>query len=444
MARRSKSRALAVWTNGVRVGRWLLPASGPMEFSYDPSWISSPEGRPLSLSLPINLDGLPIRDESVGYFFDNLLPDSGMIRRRIQQRFHTPSDDAFDLLEAVGRDCVGAVQLLPEGQPPEGVFKIETRPLGDLDVEKQLLGVAAPASRSISEEDELRLSLAGAQEKTALLWHRGRWCIPRGATPTTHIFKLPLGLVGNRRADMSHSLENEWLCARILTAYGVPVAPCAIERFGETRALVVTRFDRRLHSSRRYWLRLPQEDFCQVTGTPNSRKYESDGGPDIVTIARVLQASESRDEDLNTLLRAELLFWMLAATDGHAKNFSIRILPQGRYRLTPLYDVLSAWPVAGRRHDQLHPSKLKLALSLRGTSKHYRIADIRRRHFNITAHQCGLGRDMNSIIDEVVARTSSVIDRVGAEIPRGFSGRVFETITRGLSRSANEIGAQPR
>jgi serine/threonine-protein kinase HipA len=415
-----------------------------MELSYDPSWISSPESRPLSLSLPINLDGLPIRDERVGFFFDNLLPDSGPIRRRIQQRFHTPNDDAFDLLEAIGRDCAGAIQLLPEGETPEGVFKIETHPLTERDVEKHLLHVVAPASQSDSEEDEIRLSIAGAQEKTAFLWHRGRWCIPRGATPTTHIFKLPLGLVGNRRMDMSNSLENEWLCARILGAYGVPVAHCEVKQFGETKALIVTRFDRRMHSSRRYWLRLPQEDFCQVTGTPSSQKYESDGGPDIVAIARILQASESRDEDLNTLLRAQLLFWMLAATDGHAKNFSIRILPEGRYRLTPLYDILSAWPIAGRRHDQLHPSKLKLALSLRGGKKHYRVAEIRRRHFNITAHQCGLGTDMNSIIDEVITQTASVIDRVGAELPAGYPERVFETITTGLAKSANDLAQQPR
>src|SRR5580704_3929541 len=120
--------------------------------------------------------------------------------------------------------------------------------------------------------------------------------------------------------------------------------------------------------------------------------YESDGRPRITDIARILQGSENRERDLDTLLRAQLLFWMLAATDGHAKNFSIRLLPQGRYRLTPLYDVLSAWPIAGSLHNQLHPKKIKLAMSLRGTkTRHYRIADMNRRRFNLSARQRGFG-----------------------------------------------------
>jgi serine/threonine-protein kinase HipA len=121
MGRRSHSRALGVWFNGTYVGRWLIPTNGPMSFTYDSTWVSSAEARPLSLSLPMNLDGVPIRGDKVGFFFDNLLPDSEPIRQRIRKRFHTKSGDTFDLLEAIGRDCVGAVQLLPDGQVPEGI-----------------------------------------------------------------------------------------------------------------------------------------------------------------------------------------------------------------------------------------------------------------------------------------------------------------------------------
>jgi serine/threonine-protein kinase HipA len=414
-----------------------------MELSYDPTWVASPDARPLSLSLPINLDGLPIKGDRVGFFFDNLLPDSDAIRRRIQLRFHTPRGDAFDLLEAIGRDCVGAVQLLPEGTTPNEVFKISTSALSDAEMEKTLLGALSDSSPSLGEEDDFRISIAGAQEKTAFTWHRGRWCKPHGATPTTHIFKLPLGLIGGRKLDMRNSLENEWLCTRILSEYGVPTASCGLKRFGATKVLVVSRFDRQLHSSGKYWLRLPQEDFCQATGTPNHLKYESDGGPGLATIARVLQTSESRENDLATLLRAELLFWMLAATDGHAKNFSIRLLPQGRYRLTPLYDVLSAWPIVGARHDQVHLKKLKLAMAVLGANKHYRIADIERRHFNMTAQRCGLGGDMEAIIADVVAKTPSVIASVEATLPKGFPTRVFDSVTAGLKRAAKQIEAMP-
>jgi serine/threonine-protein kinase HipA len=410
-----------------------------MEFTYDSTWVVSEQTRPLSLSLPINLDGSPIKGEKVGFFFDNLLPDSDVIRQRVRSRFHTKSGDTFDLLEAIGRDCVGALQLLPEGQVPEGVSDISVTPLDGSEVEKLLLGGISEQGVSSEEDDDFRISIAGAQEKTALTWHKGRWCKPHGATPTTHIFKLPLGLVGGRKMDMSMSLENEWLCARLVGGFGMPIASCEVKRFGKTKALVVTRFDRVLHSSGRFWLRLPQEDFCQATGRPSSLKYEADGGPGLIDIARLLQGSESRDEDLATLLRAQLLFWMLAATDGHAKNLSIRLLAEGRYRLTPLYDVLSAWPIAGPRHDQVHPKKLKLAMAVYGANKHYRVAEIERRHFNATARQCGLGADMESIIGDVVTKTPTVIETVGANLPKGFPAELFDSVTTGLQRAAKQI-----
>ena len=388
----------------------------------------------------MNLDNLPLKGETVGFYFDNLLPDSEHIRRRLQSRFHTQSRDAFDLLQAIGRDCVGAVQLLPENAMPEEIFSIHAEPLDEAGVAGLLTAtVASSPIHGSGDEDEFRISIAGAQEKTALTWHDNRWCRPIGSTPTTHIFKLPLGLVGHRQADMRTSVENEWLCAELLRAYGLPVARCEIQRFAEQKALVVQRFDRKLAASGQYWLRLPQEDFCQATGTPGSAKYESEGGPGLIDIARILHGSEARDEDLATLLRAQLLFWMLAATDGHAKNFSLHLLAGGRYRLTPLYDVLSAWPVTGGGPNHLDSSKLRLAMALRGKNTHYRIKDMQRRHFNATAQQCGFGQDMEGIIEEVLSETPGVIEQVGAKLPAGFPEDIFEAITQGLIQSAERL-----
>src|SRR3569832_680099 len=136
-------------------------------------------------------------------------------------------------------------------------------------------------------------------------------------------------------------------------------------------ALVVERFDRQLHSSGRYWLRLMQEDFCQATGTPYTLKYQADGGTGLADIAAVLRGADEPSRDLETLLRSQVLFWMLAATDGHAKNFSIRLLPGGHFRLTPLYDVLSAWPVIGKRANEVPLEKVKLAMALPGERPRY-------------------------------------------------------------------------
>src|SRR5579859_6990361 len=143
-----------------------------MEFTYDPAWVGSEEARPISLSLPINLDGNPLTGERVGFFFDNLLPDGEAIRSRIRTRFGTRSDDAFDLLEAIGRDCVGALQLLPDGATPDHMFEIAAAPLKEEEIEELLLGSVSDSGRFGQDEDDFRISIAGAQEKTALVRHR--------------------------------------------------------------------------------------------------------------------------------------------------------------------------------------------------------------------------------------------------------------------------------
>ncbi|MBL0141369.1 MAG: type II toxin-antitoxin system HipA family toxin [Betaproteobacteria bacterium] len=439
MGRRSRERVLNAWINGQLTGRWRIPARGDSEFQYDPGWIAASEGRPLSLSLPFTPDNQPLRGRIVEFYFDNLLPDSEEIRRRLQSRFGTPSRNAFDLLAQIGRDCVGAVQLLAEGEEPGPVRDIQVEPLDEARIERLLERAVTSPVGARGDDDDLRISIAGAQEKTALTWHRGTWCLPKGATPTTHIFKLPLGLVGHRQADMRTSVENEWLCARILHAYGVAIAPCEIRHFGNQKVLVVERFDRKLARSGEYWLRLPQEDLCQATGTPGSAKYEADGGPGLSAISRILHSSLDRDEDLATLMRAQLLFWMLAATDGHAKNFSLHLLPQARYRMTPLYDVLSAWPVTGEGANQLDYRKLKLAMAVRGKNVHYHLAEIHRRHFNETARSCGLGVDMEWVIDDIVGRTPAVLAKVGSNLPLGFPEDLFTAIEKGLSRSAAQL-----
>lgn len=132
MGRRSSSQPLAIWTNGELVGRWTPATRRPMELRYEDGWLASSAARPLSLSLPLPLVGNePLRGDRVEYFFDNLLPDSGTIRRRLAQRYSAGSEDTFDLLAAVGRDCVGAVQLLPADEAPTGFDRIEGEALDD-------------------------------------------------------------------------------------------------------------------------------------------------------------------------------------------------------------------------------------------------------------------------------------------------------------------------
>jgi serine/threonine-protein kinase HipA len=123
-------RELWVWMNGEHVGTWQRTRTGGHRFIYEASWIASPRVRPLSLSLPLTPDRT-VTGPVVAHYFDNLLPDDERVRRRVSARFKLGSTDVFELLHAIGRDCVGAVQLLPPEQPPTGFDQVQGEPMND-------------------------------------------------------------------------------------------------------------------------------------------------------------------------------------------------------------------------------------------------------------------------------------------------------------------------
>lgn len=429
--------SLAVWMNGVRVGTWTHARRTDV-FVYDPAWIDSPAARVISLSLPFLPGNAPHKGDVVAHYFENLLPDSDAIRARLQSRFATASADAFDLLTALGRDCVGAIQLLSEGEPPVGFDRIDAETLTEAGVER-LIDTALSGGRVLGQQepDDFRISIAGAQEKTALLRHRGRWCRPLGATPTTHILKLPLGLVGNLRADMKDSVENEWLCSRIMQSFGLATAHCEIAEFGRHKVLVVQRFDRAM-ADRRWIVRLPQEDFCQALGVAAARKYESEGGPGMRDLLRVLDGSARADADKRAFVKTQIVFWLLAATDGHAKNYSIFHERGGTYRLTPFYDVLSAWPIIGRGANMLNHRKARLALAVRSQNAHWRLSEIKVRHWDAVARNAGLGA-AETLLAETAGQVTKVIAEVAPQLPPGFPARVADRIFSGLQETAQQV-----
>jgi serine/threonine-protein kinase HipA len=447
VGRRSHSQSLALWANGEHVGRWTITARGDMELQYDAGWVSSPRGRPISLSLPFTLDNQPHKGDRVAHYFEGLLPDSEAIRKRVAARFKTGSTDAFDLLAAIGRDCVGALQLLPEGAAPDGADRVDGVVVDEEAIERHLLEVVTPDrfAGSRDPDDDFRISLAGAQEKDAFLWWNGQWMKPRGATPTTHIFKLPLGLVGGRQADFSTSVDNEWLCLRLLEAYGLPTAQARIATFGKQRVLVVERFDRVASADGNRLFRLVQEDFCQATGTSPLLKYENEGGPGLKQLFTLVQQSLDAEADLRTLMASQILFWMLRAPDGHAKNFSIQLQAgaAGRFRLTRMYDVMSAYPVLGDGPNQWAAQDLKLAMALLGKNRHYHMHNIQRRHFNSTARKVGYGESAEPLIRSIVERTPAVIEQVQAQLPAGFSQQVAQKVLGGLASAARALGNMP-
>ncbi|WOA53789.1 type II toxin-antitoxin system HipA family toxin [Dickeya solani] len=432
--------ALDVYMNGYRVGILTKAGSGAHHFSYDANWLELPGSRPLSLSMPLRHQ--PYQGDEVYNFFDNLLPDNPDIRRRIVTRHQADSTQPFDLLAKVGQDSVGALQLVPQGTAVGDIKQIEYKTLSEQQLENILAGYLSDAPLGmIDTEEDFRISIAGAQEKTALLYLDGSWCLPLNTTPTTHIIKLPIGKIESHSysIDMSDSVENEYLCMLIAKAFGLSVPHCFMLTAGKIKALAVERFDRKYASDGRWIMRLPQEDFCQVLNVPSARKYENHGGPGISAIMSVLLGAIEPERDRYTFMKAQVLFWLLAATDGHAKNFSLFIEFEGRYRLTPFYDILSMYPAMGGRG--IDRREAKLAMGLTGSKgKKYAIEQIFPRHFFQTAQAVGFAREsMERILTEFAQSMDAVMVNIRNQLPIDFPAPIRDAILEGMQARARRL-----
>jgi serine/threonine-protein kinase HipA len=426
MARRKAHKPLNVFLNGRLVGLLRRESTGAIDFQYARDWLDWDNTFPVSLSLPLREDryiGQPVIN-----VFDNLLPDSDSIRRRVAERVGANGTDAYSMLSALGHDCVGALQFLPDGVDPGAVGGIEGKPISNDELAEMIrnLGVAP---LGVGDDEDFRISIAGAQEKTALLRRDGQWFKPIGTTATTHILKPQIGQLPNG-IDLSNSVENEYLCLKLMEAMGVPAAKVEIADFGGRRTLIVERFDRRWTRDARL-LRLPQEDCCQALSVPSTRKYQSDGGPGMRDIIKLLKGSDKPEADIATFMRANILFWLLGATDGHAKNFSVFITPGGRFRLTPAYDVLTAQPSLDA--GQISRSKFKLAMSV-GKNRHYDVLEITPRHFLQTADLAGVGAPaVRSIIEDLREAAPRKAAAVIEALPRDFPEQLVDSVVRAIN-----------
>ncbi|TAL89985.1 MAG: hypothetical protein EPN69_01150 [Rhodanobacter sp.] len=294
MVTATHSLALDIWMNGVYVGIWERPRGAADRLTYDTGWIRSSAGRPLSLSLPFGhapshgSDMQTVRGDKVAAYFENLIPDNERILQRLRDRYGARSTAPYDLLAAIGRDCVGAIQLLPAGTDPGDIRRIEATSLNDAGVAKVLRNTTT--SRLPGEaidDDAFRLSIAGAQEKTALLRHRGR------------------------------------------------------------------------------------------------------------------------------------------------------------YRRTPLYDVLSTWPIQGRGVNRMDPRKARLAMAVEGNNRHYRIHDIHRWHWVGMAQSLGLGDRATVMIEELIERSPRALDALAKRLPEDFPAALFDSMANGVMAAVKQLAREP-
>lgn len=411
-----------------------------MQFCYDEKWLAQSDAYPISISLPLQIQ--PHKGDPVANYFENLLPDLTSVRRNLQNRYQTTSTHMFDLLHAIGRDCVGSLSLVPETEIKDSVAPTKLEPLSVDDLRSIITAHKQQNPLGMINKHDFRITISGAQEKTALLKIKNDWFLPNLDYPSTHILKFPIGVIQQPFAtlDMTESVENEYLCIKLAEAMGFKVPSVEILDFDNVKSLVVERFDRAWSRSTGSLIRLTQEDMCQSLSLPTSMKYQADGGIGIAEIMELLNGSTNAEKDRDDFMRFQVFQWLIGATDGHSKNFSIFIETNGVYKLTPFYDIMSAYPASNGKG--INTRKLKLAMSLKSTSSgnKWHLEKVYPRHFIATAETVGFCTiRMQEILDEFVDAFPNAIDQVVNQLPNGFPVHIVDSITTNAMRMLNKI-----
>ena len=368
------ARTLDVYLHEHLAGRLTQDDSGEMTFAYAESWLNDPAAIPLSQSLPLRKERYT-RRECRGYFA-GVLPE-GDNRALIAKNLGISANNDFSMLEQIGGECAGAVTFIPSGQPfPERNDRY--RHLTASELANILLTL--PRRPLLAGEDNVRLSLAGVQDKLAVHVADGQISIPLGGAPSTHILKPAID-------RFAGTVINEALCMRLARAVGLRTATAEMGSTEGIDYLLVERYDRARDGAGDLE-RLHQEDFCQALGIVSEHKYQNEGGPSVSQCFQLVRnASTIPIIDLQALLDGIIFNFLIGNNDAHGKNFSLlykgatpSTLETG---LAPFYDMLSTV-----YYPELSG---KMAMKIGGE---YSSEKVSPRHFERLAEEAGLGKPM--------------------------------------------------
>ena len=374
------ANVLNVYFNAELAGM-LRDEKGRLFFQYAPAWLRSPNLVALSIPLPPSAD--EYGDDVVRPFFENLLPE-GEIRSAIAHLKQVSEKNTLGLLEEIGGDCAGAISLLlPESAPPgSGDYD----PLPDKQLNEMLHSLEKRPL--ITADNELRLSLAGAQQKLPVLLKDGAFFLGRGNAPSSHILKPNI-------AGFANTTANEMFCMTLADKAGLPVPKASLHRQPET-VYLVERYDRVKVGER--LTRLHQIDFCQALNLPSSKKYEKEGGPSLNDCFAILRSyCREPAKDVQNLISWTIFNYLIGNSDAHGKNLSLLMIPAG-VELAPFYDLLCTAVYPGLTHN--------LAFKIGGDN---RPEWIQLRHWEKLADAAGVNkRYIASVCIELASRLPSI------------------------------------
>ncbi|WP_029826341.1 HipA domain-containing protein [Vibrio parahaemolyticus] len=414
------------------MGQFVQHSKTAMSFSYSDEWLAHHSAFPISLSLPL-IKGKNL-SLNVLNFIDNLLPDLWEERLSLAHSVGMKSFDALTLLSQIGHDCTGGISFTDSKEPPNIGWEYREISTNELDA------LVFQRKSFLPFFENYRPCISGTQRKTTLTRLNGKWYVPQGKSISSHIIKYPMNAIAqsNSVLDMSSSIENEFICTQIAKELGfqVPNVEIITTESG-AKGLAVERFDRNF--GERIVSRRHQEDFCQILGVPEHRKYQSENGLGITNIANVLNFSMESNVDTHNFFKFMILQYLLGATDGHLKNFSVHINPSGHYQLTPFYDLLSAYPVVGPKG--LNKRKLKLSIGLKASKGYkYNISKIYLRHIEQTASQFYVNNDeCHEIVSGFLAQFSNALDSIDKQFPAAEFTLVKDSIFQHATENVEKL-----
>jgi serine/threonine-protein kinase HipA len=337
------ARTLDVYLHRDLVGHLTQDNSGHITFRYIDAWAEHPASRALSQSLPLR-KGRFTQKECRG-FFSGILPEQSQ-RELVARNLGISARNDFAMIEKIGGECAGAVTFMPAGQSlPDSTARY--RDLSDDDLISMLKTL--PRRPLLAGEEDVRLSLAGAQDKVAVKVSGRQISIPLENAPSTHILKP----ASERFVGVPF---NEVLCLRLASAAGIPAAAAEVRTIQGMDYALIERYDRTSTQTPEglQYERLHQEDFCQALGVVSEHKYQNEGGPSFKQCFDLLRAVSSAPViDLQRLLDAAIFNYLIGNHDAHGKNFSLLFYSPGQesVRFAPLYDLVCTlyYPELGRK-----------------------------------------------------------------------------------------------
>ena len=394
---------LNVYLNNDLIGYLNKDDNGGFSFQYDKD-----AEQPLSISLPLKEE--PFTNKECRGFFNGLLPESEQVRVNIGKRYGINPKNDFSILNAIGYDCAGAVSFFKD--MPKNLkefYKLEGQILTDDELEKYIKELPR---KPLALGSDKRLSLAGAQDKTAVILIDNKIALPDSNVPSTHILKPAID-------GFLESIENEYICMKVAEKLGIQVPVVHIDSVNDTKYFLIERYDRVIADET--VKRVHQEDFCQASNIPSAYKYQAVGGVDYKMCIDILKKTTTPASAIKRFIDLMIFNYLIGNNDAHGKNFSLLHYANDNIVFAPAYDILctSVYPELSN----------KMAMKIGG---YYEATKIYPRHFERMSKELEIS---NTQIKKVLKKQCEILPDIVKEVSNSFDNNIGKEILKVVTQN---------